>query len=1077
MTSIFDPWDKKESLSIVDPWEGKTSLAPGVQTPDMASITDPWDNKSHGLADILAPKPVATPAGGSSATPIFDQINQGQGQSMADLLYPKRPSPVEAPPAPKNPTMAGELGKGIMQGLYQMKEMGGGLLALTGEALKSASSVMEPIAEPIKGYGIDVLTGAQKDMEKYQGAVPSYKNIGGVQDALYYLSHGVGTLLPMVGMSMVSGGIGAAAGKAIAKNYVTTLATQLASRGVAKEAINEAVKQGLLRGLERGALLGGGASSLAMEAGGITGEVVREKQEIEPGRIMAGALPAAALDVLPQFSLIKRTGILQRLGLSKLESELTEEAAKKIPHSFLGRIGKEAGKQFLMEAPTEAMQSVLERWAERKDLTAPESIDDYIDSFLIGGAGGALFGGLGGAFEKRPTPRVAPPPETPPPVPPAAPVTITPAPGPAIPPIKPEVAKPPVAPQEGQKPLPPSPATTPGAKPTPAPIPAAPAPEKATIAVPPKEEIARGPVAEKPAAPAAAPEAPKPSAKEPWEMTREEYLAQSEDISQMRKLRQEEEGLSLSTPKDKRFATTALNAAIRNEKARHEESVRKAMTEGKPIPTEVLTDYPDLAPKTPQRLSPAGKILPEQAKRLEEIRKENPEEATRIEKGNVAVGIQQYELARMGKANQMRQGEMFAPSKAQEEIFPAMPGEYLKPGDFIEFKTDDGRIVKGKIRDVDYIFGRALVFPADRSLIKNPDMASISIPIERIVGKQSGAMMKPIPSPLFRSQNWMKALKENRTGDAWLSFLMENSPDESQRLLANALLENSAIQKQVKELPFTIFRDWFISDSGRTVDTSHYEPSKHVVRLSETRFERYSPYKAGSTVLHEILHGLTTEKMRSDRKFNLAVSELRMQAIQKGLSAREKEIFSANMTEAFLGGKEMQYLGLTEHPFKIYYGLHNNDEFLSELFSSADFQNFLRTIPKSRGIRGVGNISLWDRFIDFLNKVFFENKDRRNLLSQALTIGAEIAQTERAGSEIGGEGHGIKAEPLFEPHPMPQEMQENLDNLNHPSFPGNVADDPKFDPYLGKYRFLIHVPDLDLKKWKEIGVLPSELLT
>jgi len=574
---IDDPWGNKNT-GIDDPFKGQNFISGSVPKPDMASVDDPWSGRKNSLESLFTPQ--------------------------------------EAPPTVKSPTMAGEFSKGIMQGLYQMKEMGGGLLALTGEALKSVSSVMEPIAEPIKGYGIDVMTGAQKDMKPYEGAVPSYKNIGGVQDALYYLSHGVGTFLPMVGMSMVSGGIGAAAGKAIAKNYVTTLATQLASRGVAKETINEAVKKGLLRGLERGALLGGYASSLAMEAGSITADVVREKQEIEPGRIMAGALPAAALDVLPEFSLIKRTGLLQRLGLSKLEIELTEEAVKKVPHSFLGRIGKEAGKQFLMEAPTEAMQSVLERWAERKDLTAPESIDDYIDSFLIGGAGGALFGGLGGAFEKRPTPKreetlasvpgagqaapgVAPPPEIPPPAPPATSAAIPLAPGPAIPPVTPEVAKPPVVPQEVPKAQPPSSIPTPEAKPALAPIPAAPAPEKATIAVPPKEEIARGPVAEKPAAPAAAPEAPKPSAKEPWEMTREEYLAQSEDISQMRKLRQEEEGLSLSTPKDKRFATTALNAAIRNEKGRHEESVRKAMAEGKPIPTEVLTDYPDLAPKAP----------------------------------------------------------------------------------------------------------------------------------------------------------------------------------------------------------------------------------------------------------------------------------------------------------------------------------------------------------------------------------------------------------------------------------------------------------------------------------------------
>lgn len=107
--------------------------------------------------------------------------------------------------------------------------------------------------------------------------------------------------------------------------------------------------------------------------------------------------------------------------------------------------------------------------------------------------------------------------------------------------------------------------------------------------------------------------------KQPWEMTRGEYLSQSEDVSQMKKLRQKEEGLSLSTPSDKISATKAVNAAIRNEKSRHEQFIIEALRAGKPVPPSVLADYPDLkaevAPKVEAPIAevPVRPVTPVQA--------------------------------------------------------------------------------------------------------------------------------------------------------------------------------------------------------------------------------------------------------------------------------------------------------------------------------------------------------------------------------------------------------------------------------------------------------------------------------
>jgi len=367
-------------------------LAPNVPIPDTGTARPEIGGQIRSPLEDLMPKP--------SGTSIISPLATTQNQNLGELLLPRAPA-VPAPEVPKpKPSLIGQLGKGIATGLYQLKEMGGGLTALAAEAIKMAVPVLEPLTEPVKEFGIETIGAARKGMEPYQAEVPSYKNIENVNTALQYLSFGVGTLFPMVAMSALTGGVGAATGKTLARNYLNTLVPALKARGISKEVINQTIKNGLIKGLERGAMLGGFGSSLGMEAGSITAQKVEEGQNIEPFRVMLGAVPAALLDVLPQFSLVQRTGILKRLGLSQAEINLAQETAKTSKAGLIGRIAKESGKQFMMEAPTEALQSVFENWAAHKDLTSAESIDDYIDSFLIGGAGGAFFGAFGGAFEK-----------------------------------------------------------------------------------------------------------------------------------------------------------------------------------------------------------------------------------------------------------------------------------------------------------------------------------------------------------------------------------------------------------------------------------------------------------------------------------------------------------------------------------------------------------------------------------------------------------------------------------------------------------------------------------------------------
>ena len=86
------------------------------------------------------------------------------------------------------------------------------------------------------------------------------------------------------------------------------------------------------------------------------------------------------------------------------------------------------------------------------------------------------------------------------------------------------------------------------------------------------------------------------AAKEPWQMTREELgkLAKSEEpmLRRWRNLQKQGRGAQrggafVNIPRSLQPWTDAWS--------RHEGIVMKALSEGKPVPPEVLADYPDLA--------------------------------------------------------------------------------------------------------------------------------------------------------------------------------------------------------------------------------------------------------------------------------------------------------------------------------------------------------------------------------------------------------------------------------------------------------------------------------------------------
>lgn len=271
------------------------------------------------------------------------------------MPFPQDDAPKGLPP-PEDASILGEIPRGLEAGFQQVRGMGYGLGALAGEITGY---------EPLKTWAKEGLANVEE--ETPLPAVGSYSDIGKngdyVSDAAKFLAYGVSSNIPNMALSMATGGVGG-----------------LTAGAIAKTAAQKAIA--------RGALVGAGTASIGMEAGGIASDQLKETGEVHPFRAIAGAIPAGLLDVVPEWYLAKRLGWL---GDSVVR---TGSLPKHIASSF--------GKQFAMEAPTETMQSVIERAAvPGKSISNAEAWDEYINSFILGGITGGVVGGAGSVFTKK----------------------------------------------------------------------------------------------------------------------------------------------------------------------------------------------------------------------------------------------------------------------------------------------------------------------------------------------------------------------------------------------------------------------------------------------------------------------------------------------------------------------------------------------------------------------------------------------------------------------------------------------------------------------------------------------------
>jgi hypothetical protein len=276
---------------------------------------------------------------------------------------------------PNKPSLIGDIARGI----DNLQSTGGGLVELLGNATDIKG--MEEW-----GHAVRSLNDAEAEMNP--AAVGTYKNIHGPGSLLRYATEAILENAPLFLPSVITGGMGGIIGRVSAETLVKNMAATMTEEQVAKLVAKRVMI---------GSTLGAYASSAAQEAGDIYGDTVQETGQHNPGYAIGAGLAAGVFDALPEGKLI--TNVLGAKLAGQLEKRLVT------------RMGVEGTKQFLMEAPTEAIQTIIEQTAithadPKQELFSSDRVDQYIDAFAKGGFAGGIMGAggevLGSALRAHP---------------------------------------------------------------------------------------------------------------------------------------------------------------------------------------------------------------------------------------------------------------------------------------------------------------------------------------------------------------------------------------------------------------------------------------------------------------------------------------------------------------------------------------------------------------------------------------------------------------------------------------------------------------------------------------------------
>lgn len=220
-----------------------------------------------------------------------------------------------------------------------------------------------------------------------QGAISSYKDVGGVGDALDYVGGLALDSLPYLGEAALGG---------IAARGLSTGLRTAATAGRAADASVDAVRAGhaAQRALGTRMALGGAVASYPSAVGDILSNqrAANPDGPVDLTSAAIGGVPYAALNMLGVEGMVARGGLGR--GLSSLDDAARLGKTK--------RFGAAVGMGSAVEGASETGQEVINQYFGRmavnpnEELFSPDAVDRYGESFVGGAALGGTFSGLGG---------------------------------------------------------------------------------------------------------------------------------------------------------------------------------------------------------------------------------------------------------------------------------------------------------------------------------------------------------------------------------------------------------------------------------------------------------------------------------------------------------------------------------------------------------------------------------------------------------------------------------------------------------------------------------------------------------
>lgn len=265
--------------------------------------------------------------------------------------------------------------RGFKAGIDQTQAIAGGAIGLLGDKLGLDS---------VRDYGLEVYN---RNMDEAGENAPetNFLDIDSVGSAANWAGYALGNAAPMLAASLLGGGIGGIAAKALTKKGIERFVKEQVENGVEREVAEATAKKMAQTAVGQGSAAGAVASSFGMSAGSIYGDT--EEADVA----VAHGIVAGALDAFPVIRALRKAGV-------------GEQAVEEISESVVSEIAK----QGIAEGGTEAVQTFIEQhasfWVQQNESLLANldevNVDEIIEAAAMGGLAGGVMGGGGAAYRK-----------------------------------------------------------------------------------------------------------------------------------------------------------------------------------------------------------------------------------------------------------------------------------------------------------------------------------------------------------------------------------------------------------------------------------------------------------------------------------------------------------------------------------------------------------------------------------------------------------------------------------------------------------------------------------------------------